>query len=302
LQCPLFSLDTYKAKNVNYKITIKIMDKPMLLNIIFLRITLFLYFIGAALYLWNLVSNKKGIANAALWTAGAGFVVHTAAIIIRMSEAGYIPITSLREAISFFSWAIILIFLITAFRYRVSALGSFLVPLAFILMASVAIRPMAIRELPPMLQSAWLGIHTILILLGGAAFALSFVVGLMYLIQDRNLKAKKIDTLYRKLPSLDILDELNHKAIVFGYILFTLGIISGSIWAEYAWGTYWSWDPKQTMSAVIWFIYTAFLHARFTYGWRGRKAAYLSIGGFVTVIFTFVGINLIIKTIHNFTS
>ncbi|MBI5180345.1 MAG: cytochrome c biogenesis protein CcsA, partial [Nitrospirae bacterium] len=113
------------------------------------------------------------------------------------------------------------------------------------------------------------------------------------------LKAKKIDNLYRKLPSLDVLDEINHRAIIFGYMLFTLGIITGSIWAEYTWGSYWSWDTKQTLSAVVWFIYTAFLHARFTYGFRGRKAAYLSIGGFISVIIAFVGVNFI-RTIHSF--
>lgn len=273
----------------------------MIINIIFFKITLFLYFISASFCLLSLVSKKKGIGAIGLWAAAAGFLLHTIAIFARMFEAGYIPITNMHEALSFFSWAIILIFLVVELVYKIKALGSFLVPLSFVLIASAAAQPMTIRELPPILQSAWLGIHTILILLGGAAFALSFAVGVMYIIQDRNLKAKKIDNLYRKLPSLDVLDEINHRAIIFGYMLFTLGIITGSIWAEYAWGSYWSWDAKQTLSAVVWFIYTAFLHARFTYGFRGRKAAYLSIGGFITVIIAFIGVNLI-RTIHNFSS
>lgn len=101
-------------------------------------------------------------------------------------------------------------------------------------------------------------------------------------------------------PSLDILDDLNYKTIAIGFPLLTLGIITGAAWAHYAWGTYWSWDPKETWSLITWFVYAAFLHARFTAGWRGRKTAILSVIGFASVIFLYLGVNLILSGLHSY--
>jgi cytochrome c-type biogenesis protein CcsB len=102
------------------------------------------------------------------------------------------------------------------------------------------------------------------------------------------------------LPSTTILDEINYKSIVIGFPMLTLGIITGAAWANYAWGTYWSWDPKETWSLITWFVYAAFLHARFTRDWKGRKAAILSIAGFAAVLFTYFGVNYIISGLHSY--
>jgi len=132
------------------------------------------------------------------------------------------------------------------------------------------------------------------------AFSIAFLAGLMYLLQERFLKSKSFNILYYKLPSLDLLDDLNYRAISFGFSLLTLGIITGSIWAEYAWGTYWNWEPKQTWSLIIWLFYAAMLHGRISVGWRGKKAAYLAIIGFLGVVFTFVGVNILLQGRHAF--
>jgi len=106
--------------------------------------------------------------------------------------------------------------------------------------------------------------------------------------------------LFQRLPNLQILDEINYKLITLGFPLLTLAIITGALWAESAWGSYWRWDPKEVWSLITWFIYALVLHARLTAGWRGRKAAMLSIAGFISVIFTFFGVNLLLKGLHAF--
>src|SRR3989304_5880732 len=201
---------------------------------------------------------------------------------------------------SFFSWALVLAFLLVEYRYRIHVLGSFVLPLTFISLISSAALPMGIKMLDPLLQSAWLGVHTILAIMGATAFSMAFLAGVMYLLQEWFLKSKRFNSLHYKLPALDLLDTLNYRAISFGFPLLTLGIITGSIWAEYAWGTYWNWDPKQTWSLIIWLFYAAMLHGRVAMGWQGKKAAYLAIIGFAGVIFTFVGVNILLYGRHAF--
>ena len=122
----------------------------------------------------------------------------------------------------------------------------------------------------------------------------------MYLIQERQLKAKKIGAITQRLPSLNVLDDLSYQSLTYGFPLLTLGIITGAIWAEYAWGRYWNWDPKETWSLITWLLYAALLHQRLTVGWRGRKAAIMAIVGFLAVLFTFLGVNLILPGLHTY--
>jgi cytochrome c-type biogenesis protein CcsB len=141
---------------------------------------------------------------------------------------------------------------------------------------------------------------TTLAFLADASFAIAFGVGIMYLIQERQLKRKNPGAFYRRLPNLDVLDELDYKAIALGFPLLTLAIVTGSIWANSAWGYYWGWEPKEIWSLITWLIYAAYLHARLVGGWRGRKAAYLAVIGFAIVIFTFLGVNLLLPGQHAF--
>jgi cytochrome c-type biogenesis protein CcsB len=142
-----------------------------------------------------------------------------------------------------------------------------------------------------------LAIHVITCFLGYASFAVSFGISILYLIRDKKGGEKKIS---KWLPPPSILDEINYKSIVIGFPMLTLGIVTGAAWANYAWGGYWSWDPKETWSLITWFVYAAFLHARFTRDWRGRKAAVLSIFGFAAVLFTYFGVNYLISGLHSY--
>ncbi len=263
------------------------------MNALLFYSTLTIYFVATVTYLVYLMKPTQILGRAAHWIVAGGFLVHLTFTVARYFEAGHTPITNLHESLSFFSLTIIGVFIIFERKYHVFILGSFVTPLALLLMLASSQYPSAIPELPPALKSKWLFVHSTLAFLSYATFAVAFGAAIMYLIQERFLKKKRLGPLYQKLPSLDILDEINYRCLTFGFPLLTVAIITGAIWAETAWGTYWSWDPKETWSLITWLIYAALLHGRLTTGWRGRRAAYLSIVGFFILLFTFLGVNLL---------
>jgi cytochrome c-type biogenesis protein CcsB len=264
------------------------------------ELALIFYFAATIVSIIDLFKEKKIISYLMFSLAGVGFVLHTANIIQRYVVAGYIPITNFHESTSFFSWSIVLIFFILQFRYKVSILCSFVMPIVFVLMLSSSMLPQEIKPLSPVLQSYWLTIHTVVAFLGNAAFALAFGVGTMYLVQEHYVKSKHLGGIFGRLPSLQTIDALNYKLITLGFPLLTLAIITGSLWAESAWGSYWRWDPREVWSLTTWFIYAIIVHARLVAGWRGRRAAILSIAGFLIILLTFFGIKLLRKGLHVF--
>jgi cytochrome c-type biogenesis protein CcsB len=270
------------------------------MEIILFELALTFYFAATIISVLELFKGTKTTSTILLIVSIIGFLIHTGNIIARYIISGHIPISNLHEASSFFSWCIVLIFFFLEYRYKLALLGSFIMPIVFILMLSSSMLPRNIEPLPPVLQSSWLGIHTVLAFIGDAAFAMAFGVGIMYLIQEHHVKSKKLGGLFQRLPSLQSLDEINYKLITIGFPLLTLAILTGALWAESAWGSYWRWDPKEVWSLITWFIYASVLHLRLTVGWRGKRAAILSIIGFIVVIFTFFGINLLKKGLHFF--
>ncbi|MFZ2197133.1 MAG: c-type cytochrome biogenesis protein CcsB [Thermodesulfovibrionales bacterium] len=270
------------------------------MEIMLFELALTCYFAAAIVCVMELFKGTKTTSRIMVSLVVAGFALHTANIIARYVLSGHIPTASLHEASSFFSWCIVLLFFYLEYRYKLGLLGAFIMPVVFILMLSSSMLPRKIEPLSPVLQSYWLGIHTVLAFIGDAAFAMAFGIGLMYLIQEHYVKSKHIGGLFRRLPSLQILDEINYRLITIGFPFLTLAIITGALWAESAWGSYWRWDPKEVWSLITWFIYALVLHVRLTVGWRGKRAAILSIIGFCVVLFTFFGVNLLLKGLHSF--
>jgi cytochrome c-type biogenesis protein CcsB len=131
--------------------------------------------------------------------------------------------------------------------------------------------------------------------LGYAAFAVSFGVSVLYLIKRRAGEGR-----LRGFPPAKILDDINYRAIAVGFPFLSVGIITGAIWADVAWGSYWSWDPKETWSLITWLVYATFLHSRFTRGWVGQRSAVLSVLGFVAVLFTYFGVNFLLSGLHSY--
>jgi len=258
------------------------------------------YFAATIICGLELFRGSKATSRIMFGFVLAGFILHTANILARYIISGHMPTASLHEASSFFAWCIVLLFFFLEYRYRVGLLGSFIMPIVFIMMLTSSMLPRKIEELSPLLQSSWLFVHTAFAFIGDAAFAMAFGVGIMYLIQEHYVKSKHLGGLFQRLPSLQILDEMNYRLITIGFPFLTLAIITGALWAESSLGTYWRWDPKEVWSLITWFIYALVLHVRLTVGWRGKKAAILSIIGFCIVLFTFFGVNLLLEGYHSF--
>ncbi len=272
----------------------------MTLNILLFKITLLVYFGATVLYLVDVLLRKEVAGRAGRALLLAGFALHCATIVTRYIEAGYTPVTNLHESVSFFAWVLVGIYFLFDLRYRLSVLGAFVCPLALVLMVVGSAAPKVVQEINPMLDSWWFPIHVTLAFSGNAVFTVAFVAGVMYLLQERMLKSKNFSGLYHRLPSLQTLDSINYKCLTIGFPLMTMGIVSGAVWANSAWGGYWRWDPKETWALITWFLYAALLHGRLSTGWRGRKAAIFAIIGFLCLLFTFFGVNLFLSGAHSF--
>jgi cytochrome c-type biogenesis protein CcsB len=272
------------------------------MHISLLKATALFYFVGALFYLFFIVTQKERGARLGRMFLLVGVILHAAGFAVRYAIAGYTPVTNLFESLSFFALAIAATFLVVEVRYNLRILGSFVAPLAFTFSIFAAFLPGEVAGVAPALNSYWLPIHVLLLFVGDAVFAVAFGAGIMYLLQEKQVKRKKMGAIFRRLPSLDVLDDINYRCLTIGFPLLTMGIITGSIWAEYAWGSYWSWDPKETWSLITWLLYAALLHGRLTVGWRGRKAAILAIVGFGAVLFTFLGVNLLLPGLHSYSS
>ncbi len=254
-----------------------------------LNISLVMYLAASLMYFVYLVHRRPVLSILASIMVGAGLASQTATIGLRAAETGHGPYTTAFEATMFFSWVIIVGFLLTQWRYKIKDLGSFIIPVAFlILLYSVSLS----REILPVPESdfrIWITLHRTLSVMGFAAFSIAFGAGFMYLIQENQLKSKKLGIMHFRMPSLEVLDNLIHKVIAIGFPLFTLGFMTGAVWnVQMNQNSFFSWDVVKTWPLVIgWLIYGAVFFGRLTVGLRGKKAAQGSIVGFAAVIYTY---------------
>jgi cytochrome c-type biogenesis protein CcsB len=276
-------------------------------NSLLFGISIFVYFFSMVLYVSYLAFRSEGLGKVATLTLLSGVLVETAAILLRWYESyamgiGRAPLTNLYESLVFFALTIAIFYLVMERKFKIKTVGAFVTPFPFIIMAYASLNPNEIQPLVPALKSNWLIAHVVTCFVGYAAFAVSFGVSVLYLFKAKteNKPGKKGDSLLDYLPSSELLDEIGYKTIAIGFPLLTIGIITGAFWANVAWGTYWSWDPKETWSLIVWLIYAAYLHARITRGWRGKKAALLSILGFAATLFCYLGVNLILSGLHSY--
>lgn len=260
----------------------------------------FVYFVSFVLYLFRLIIGKEFWGRAASFLTWAGLAAQTIALLLRWKTSydlgiGHVPLANLYESMIFFAWCIILINLIIEWLTKNKTIGVFVVPIAFLAMAYASIAPginNSIEPLIPALQSNWLTTHVVTCFMGYAAFTVAFGCGLIYLLKNMGKdNAEKPSGFSEKLPALTILDTLIYQSIAIGFVFLTIGIMTGSIWAHYAWGSYWSWDPKETWSLITWLIYAIMLHSRYVRDWRGKRMAILALIGFGCVLFTYLGVN-----------
>ena len=268
----------------------------MIINTVILSWVTFIYFGSATFYIFKMVTGKEFWGSLASIIAFIGLIAQTVGLIMRWVESykmgiGHAPLSNLYESLIFFSWTIVLLYLIIEWRIKTKNLGAFVVPFAFFSMAFASLSVKSgIQPLIPALQSNWLISHVITCFFGYAALTIACGLGFMYLLKGLE-KEERPHLFFRLLPGRKIVDELTYQSVVIGFIFLTLGIITGSVWAYSAWGSYWSWDPKETWSLITWLIYAAILHSRFVHGWRGKRMAIMSIIGFASVLFTYFGVN-----------
>ncbi len=277
-------------------------------SILFL-ITLGLYFVAMLLYFLYAAVRKPALHRAAVWTQIAAFVIHSAAIVLRGILMARLPMANQYEFATAFAWALAAVSLFFIKRFRFPVLGAFASPVTLLLAVYAGLQKLnelkvieqsgvdSIKNLMPALRSSWLGIHVSTVIIAYGAFGVSFVLSILFLVRDR-MKANGFWDAH--IPKKEKLDVISYRCVSFGMMFLTVTIGIGGIWAENAWGSYWSWDPKETWALVTWVIYLVYLHLRIKKGWNGRAAALFGAVGFVCVLFTYIGVNTLLPGLHSY--
>ena len=268
--------------------------------VVLLRLALGLYSVGLLHSVLTVLNRKHTMFRPALGAVVAGFACHVTSIVLRGMQVQYLPITQRYEAFSFYGALVALGFLIAYAKYRISPLSVFVFPLIFVMtfIANLFYDPSP--SIPEVLRSHWIYIHIPLVFLGFTALFIAFSAAVMYLLQERELKSKHGTIFHNRLPSLEVSDDLAYKSLAIGFPLITMGIISGALWAQSVTGIAWARDIKVLLSFFTWFVYLLLIHYRLIAGWRGKKAAYLAIVGFVGVLLTFLVANPFGSGFHKF--
>jgi cytochrome c-type biogenesis protein CcsB len=236
-----------------------------------------------------------------------GVTAHAVAVIARGFAVDRAPWGNMYEFVTALTCFAAIFFIGVMVRYRAWALGVFVmgaVVIALGLAETVIFTP--VGDLVPALQSYWLSIHVTAMTVATGVFFVSGALGIVYLMVDRYNRrvaagrAAPGNGIVRRLPSLDQLDRLAYRTVVFGFPIWTFGVIAGAIWADQAWGRYWGWDPVETWAFITWVIYASFLHARATAGWRGRRAHYVQLLGFVSLTFNMLVVQVFVTGLHSY--
>jgi ABC-type uncharacterized transport system permease subunit len=266
-------------------------------SVFWLRVTLVLYSLGLWHALVTVVKRRQRMFKPALWAISLGAVLHLVSIVDQGMAQGRLPMHTLHQMASLVAFLITCTFLLVYWRYKYESLAVFVFPTVFLLTMVASLGSAAPPEGSLALGGWWLSIHVILVLLGYAALTLTFVAGVMYLIQERELKSKRPRAFYYRLPPLGALDDLAYQTLAVGFVLITLGLILGSFRAFMQWGANWLVDPTIALAFVTWAIYLAMVFSRLAIGWRGRKAAYFAIVGFCSAALSWI----VNSGVHSFT-
>ncbi len=254
-------------------------------------------FASMILYFAFIAARRDKLARAAVALQAAGLALHTAALVCRGIAAGRLPLTNQYEFATSFAWGVSLVSLIFVLKFKFPVLGAFSAPVTFLIIGYAAMQSREVRELMPSLRSNWLAFHVSTAIIAYGAFGVSCVLGGIFLLRER-MKARGF--LDQHIPDREKLDVIGYRSVSLGLLFLTFTIITGAIWAERAWGSYWSWDPKETWSLVTWIVYAAYLHLRIRRGWRGRAAAIFAVVGFICVMFTYIGVNTLLPGVHSY--
>ncbi len=258
------------------------------------------YALAALLFILDRVRASSRLASYATPILGAGAVFHAFDLTARGLVAGNIPVTDFAGSLSFLAWLVALAGLVMIVRLQMAVIGAYVAPAVTLALIASSLTMSGGRiVIPETLRSIWLPIHVTLAFLGYALFVLAASVSLVYLAYEGRLKAKRpMAPAQRRAPSLEKLDRINYHLLGWGFMMLSLAILSGAIWADATWGYFWSWEPKESWSLAIWILYAGLLESRLAAGWRGRRAAALTIAVFTVLVGSFVGLSLIFPGKH----
>ena len=253
------------------------------------------YACATGLALAYLVQRLEVVHRLAALATATGWTAHTLALVVVAVTTGRPPLTTLSSAVSVAVWVVVLVEMIVERRSNLKVLGAFVMPVVLLLGLKASLGPPA--TLVPALGGVWIWVHIALALVGIAAFVLNFAGALMYLLQERQIRAKRPGRFYYRLPALETLDHLTYRTLALGFPFLTTGIILGAVWARTSWGSMFAPDPLAFFSVVAWIIYAGTLAGRAAAGWRGRRAAYYAIMGFAALVLT-LGAGLFFPGMH----
>lgn len=270
------------------------------MNTVWLIPALACYALSAAGFAIERAGTHLRFVRGATLLLAAGAAVQTADLLMRGLQAGNVPVTNFGQSLVFLAWLTALAGLVVIVRMRMPVIGVYVAPIVFIVLALEASTMHQTRlAMPQSLRSVWLPIHVTLALLGYALFVIAAGVSLVYLVYEKRLKAKRpLMPTDERTPSLEKLDRINYRLLGWGFLMLSLAIVTGAIWADAIWGQFWSWEPAESWTLVIWFLYAGLLESRLTVGWRGRRAAALTIAVFTVLVGSFVGVSLLAPGKH----
>lgn len=250
-------------------------------------LTMVCYVVGSFGYQGYVLLQKRPVYTASSAVLCFGFLCHTVVIALHYLNTGHAPVQHLHETLSTFAWAVVGVFVLLQIKFNLMVLGALVAPLAAVLLIIASIIPRPPVELDPLFRGVWRTFHMGTLIVGNAAFAIAAFVGILYLIQENAIKEKKRGFFYRRLPSLKLLDTMGYWCLIAGFPMLTFGIITGVIYAQMVHGRLWSWNHKEVFAVITWLVYAVLLHERLAVGWQGRRAAVMTIVGFVILLFTF---------------
>ncbi len=266
---------------------------------IVLQITTVLYFISMAGYILFLFNQKKIYQKTSFCLISIAVAFHFISMVIYTMATRYAPIQNLSQSLSVAAFFLGCMFLFFQYKFDLKMLGVFASVLLFVIMLAVLIMvPDAQVKQNDILKGFWFYAHIFMVFAGDASLALACGAGILYLLQEKGIKTKNPGFFFKRLPSLDLLDNVGYTCLTTGFALLTIGLVTGFIYAKTIWGRFWSWDPKEVFSVGIWLMYAALLHLRIYSGWRGRKSAIVTIIGFLIILFTFIGVNMLLGGYH----
>ncbi len=265
---------------------------------IVLDFAVILYCMSMAGYLLFLFNQKSVLQKISFYLISGAVAVHLASIAAYTLGTGALPVQNLSQNLSVAAFALGIMFLFFQYKYDLKILGVFAAFLLSAMMVAVILIPEAHGTRTETLKGIWLYLHVILVFTGEASLALACGTGILYLLQEKGIKSKAPGFFFKRLPSLDLLDNVGYACLTTGFALLTMGLVTGFVYAKIIWGRFWSWDVKEVFSVATWLVYAAVLHLRLYSGWRGKKSAVMTIIGFLVIVFTFLGVNMLLGGHH----